>query len=139
MKACLNSRFSSALLCFLFVALHGLAQQVNCTVQKVPTDAAAQALLQRDYANAANLYAAAAKSNPKDMTAIAGQVRSLLGEQQVSAAADLAEKSMASHPPSAVLATVLGEVRFRQGLLDDALRAYQISTSPGSVPGTHTL
>lgn len=127
MNACLNSRFSSALLCFLFVALHGLAQQVNCTVQKVPTDAAAQALLQRDYANAANLYAAAAKSNPKDMTAIAGQVRSLLGEQQVGAAADLAEKSMASHPPSAVLATVLGEVRFRQGLLDDALRAYQIS------------
>jgi tetratricopeptide (TPR) repeat protein len=126
-KSCLDFLLSLALLCLLVFAPQGFAQPINCTVKKAPTDEAAQAFLKGDYANALNLYSAAAKSNPKDVEAIAGQMRSLLEEQEVSAAADLAEKSIASHQPSAVLATALGEVRFRQGLLDDALRAYQIS------------
>lgn len=127
MNASLGSLLVFFLLFLPFLSVRLSAQQVNCTVQKAPTNPAAQAFMQHDYANALTLYSAAAKSNPKDMEAIAGQVRSLLEQQDVSAAADLAEKSVASHPPSAVLATVLGEVRFRQGRLDAALRAYQIS------------
>ena len=127
MNLSLGSRFAFFLLIFLFCVIRLPAQEVNCVIQKAPTDPAAQAFARHDYAKALDLYAAAAKSNPKDMEAIAGQVHSLLEEQNVSAAADVAEKSVASYPKSAVLATALGEVRFRQGRLSDAMHSYQIS------------
>ncbi|MGH9617414.1 MAG: aspartyl protease family protein [Acidobacteriaceae bacterium] len=103
------------------------AQNFSCTLQHPSTDAAAQAFRRADYSKASELYAAAAKANAKDMAAIAGEVRSLLKQEQVDAAADLAEKSVAANPKSAELMAALGEVRFRQGRLIDALHAYQDS------------
>ncbi len=129
MKLPLGTRSGLFLLTCLFSAstLSALSTQISCSVQEPPTDPASLAFRQGDYSKAAELYSAAAKSNPKDMQAIAGQVRSLLEQQQVSAASDLAESSAAAHATSAVLATVLGEVRFRQGRLADAVHAYQTS------------
>ncbi len=103
------------------------AKQFSCNVQKPPTDLAFQAFTRQDYSKALELYTAAANSNPADMDAIAGQVRSLLEDQQVDSAAKLAENSFAAHPTSAVLETVLGEVRFRQGRLADTFNAFQAS------------
>ncbi len=115
------------LLVCLFFAARLQSQQVSCAVQTPPTTPAAQSFAQRDYPKAFDLYTLDVKSNPNSFDAIAGQVRSQLKQQQVSAAADIAESAVAAHAKSAVLATVLGEVRFRQGRLSDAIKEYQIS------------
>lgn len=101
------------------------AQQVSCDLQQPPNDPAAQAFRSKDYAKAYTLYAAAVTQNPHDEDAVVGEVRTLLLQQKVEDAAVLAEHSFAGQPRSAKLATVLGEVRFRQGLLGDAVAQYQ--------------
>lgn len=103
------------------------AQQVACAIQKSPTDPASVAFRQGDFSKAFELYSSAAKNNPKDMQAIAGQIRSLLQEDQISEASELAENSFAAYSTSAQVATALGETRLRQGRLTDAVQAYQSS------------
>jgi tetratricopeptide (TPR) repeat protein len=103
------------------------AQELDCAVQKPSTDPAAVALRQGDFSKAFELYFSAARNNPKDMQAIAGQIRSLLQEGQISEASQLAESSFAANPTSAELATAMGEIRLRQGRLTDAVDAYQNS------------
>lgn len=127
MNTAIGLRSLFCLLICLFLTQELSGQQVSCTIQKPPTNPASQAFTSKNYPKALELYTAASKSNPQDMDAIAGQVRSLLAEQQVDAASDLAEKSVAAHPKNAVLATVLSEVRFRQGRLADTFDAYRTS------------
>lgn len=119
--------FLSALLVLALSSAAVQAQQVACSVQQPPSDAAAQAYARQDYAKAFDLYSAAVKTNAKDLAAVAGQIRSLLREQQIDAAADLAQSSVARQGQSAVLTTVLGEVRYRQGRLADAVNTYRAS------------
>jgi tetratricopeptide (TPR) repeat protein len=101
------------------------AQQVSCDLQQPPNDPAAQAFRNQDYAKAYALYAAAVKQNPHDADAVVGAVRSLLEQQQVAESAALAERSSTEQPRSAKLSTVLGEVRYRQGFLSQAVAQYQ--------------
>lgn len=127
---------------FLFVCLAsctGLsAQNSSCSIQPAPTDPASQAYRDKDYSKAAQLYAAAVQADPKDKIALAGQIRSLLRQHQVIAATTLAEAATAADPRSAQLATVLGEVRFRQGRLADAAHTYGVSLKlDPCLPRTH--
>jgi tetratricopeptide (TPR) repeat protein len=103
------------------------AQQIACSIQRPSTDAAAVAFRQGDFSKSFELYSSAAKNNPKDMHAIAGQIRSLIQEGQISEASRLAEGSFAANVTSAELATALGEIRLRQGRLAAAVDAYQTS------------
>jgi tetratricopeptide (TPR) repeat protein len=127
MKPGLGARYALLLSICIFSACGLFAKDISCTIQKPPTDAPFQAYTGHEYSKAFDLYSDQAKGNPDDVDAIAGQVRSLLKEQDVANAADLAESSVAKHPNSAVLQTVLGEVRFRQGRLTEAYAAYQTS------------
>jgi tetratricopeptide (TPR) repeat protein len=119
---------SAMVLLGCLVSVPGLsAQQVACSIQKPSMDPAALAFRQGDFSKAFELYSSTAKNNPKDMQAIAGQIRSLLQEGQISEASELAEGSFAKNSTSAELATALGEIRLRQGRLSDAVDAYQTS------------
>jgi tetratricopeptide (TPR) repeat protein len=103
------------------------AQPIPCTVQLTPMDPAAVAFRQGDFSQAFELYSSTAKNNPMDGHAIAGQIRSLMQEGQISEASVLAEGSFAANSTSAELATALGEIRLREGRLANATEAYQIS------------
>lgn len=103
------------------------AQQVDCLVQKPSMDAPAVAFQQGDFSKAFELYFSAARSNPHDLQAITGQIRSLLQEGQISEASQLAESSLVVNPGSSELLTAMGEIRLRQGRLSDAADAYQTS------------
>jgi cytochrome c-type biogenesis protein CcmH/NrfG len=127
MKPGLGARYALFLSICFFSASGMFAKDISCTVQKPPTDAAFQAYTRHDYSKAFELYSDQAKTNTNDVDAIAGQVRSLLKQEEIATAADLAESSVAKHANSAVLATVLGEVRFRQGRLSNAYAAYVAS------------
>lgn len=100
------------------------ARGVSCSVQAAPTDAASKAFADEKYSDALQLYADAAKKNPQDSAAIAGQVRTLLEMNAVDAAAKIAETNAAAHPGDALFAVTLGEVRFRQGDMQAATAQY---------------
>src|SRR6185437_11169796 len=103
------------------------AQQIECPVQKLPMGPAAVAFRQCEFSRSFELYFSAARNDSHDMQAIAGQVRSLLQEGQISEASQLVESSLAPNPGSAELLTAMGEIRLRQGRLTDAADAYQTS------------
>jgi len=138
MNSVFRSRLTLPLLLCLGFTLPGLTQQITCKVQHAPNDAASQAYARQDFLKASQLYATQFKNNPADEDAAAGEVRSLLAAHQVDAAAKLAKSSFAAHPKSAILATALGEVRYRQGRLDDAFMAYRTAVVLDlCVPRTH--
>ncbi|MES2222914.1 MAG: hypothetical protein V4587_18335, partial [Acidobacteriota bacterium] len=103
------------------------AQPAACPVQKPSVDSATVALRQGDFSKAFELYFLAARNHPGDVQAIAGQIRSLLQEGQISEASQLAESSVAENSTSAALVTAMGEVRLRQGRLSEAAEAYETS------------
>ncbi|HEX4021147.1 MAG TPA: aspartyl protease family protein [Acidobacteriaceae bacterium] len=122
-------RYSKLSYFFAFCLLPGFSgvihgQNVACSIQQAPSDAAAKAFAQENYTTALQLYADAVKKNPQDFAAIVGQERTLLKMNVVDAAAKLAETNADAHPNDALFAATLGEVRFRQGDMKDAAEQY---------------
>jgi hypothetical protein len=70
------------------------AQQIDCPIQKSSSDPAVSSFRQGDFSKAFELYFSAARNNPNDLQAIAGQIRTLLQEGQISEASQLAESSL---------------------------------------------
>ena len=104
----------------LSVVVLGVSAQclhaASCDVVKhAPPTEAEKALLAADYAKAESLYRADLAAHPGDANATAGLVHTLMHEQKVQEAADMAQVSLAAKPGTPALITLRGEVEFRQG------------------------
>jgi predicted aspartyl protease len=99
----------------------------SCPVDSSKPSEADAALLARRYADAERLYNEALASDPASTKAMAGQVRTLLGEEKLPEALALATKYNAAHANDTALLDALGEVRFRRGEVDEAAMAFNAS------------
>ncbi|MEO8726519.1 MAG: aspartyl protease family protein [Acidobacteriaceae bacterium] len=101
--------------CILSAQQHGPAAELV---------AAEQLYRAGDFAAAADKYSALLKVDDKLTAAQVGLSRSLLRQQKVDAAYDLASKALAAQPNSAPLLAVMGDIDFRRAQMPDAERSY---------------
>jgi tetratricopeptide (TPR) repeat protein len=92
----------------------------GCTADHTPPSEADKALAARKYPDAERLYNEALASNPSSSAAMAGLIRTALGEGKLPEALALATKYDAAHPNDPVLLEALSEARFRRGETDEA-------------------
>ena len=76
------------------------------------------------FADAEAGYQTILKASPKLIPAQAGLIRTLLREEKVDDAYEVATSALAGAPDSPVLLTVMGDVRFRRGEMAEAENAY---------------
>jgi TonB family protein len=96
----------------------------GCTTDHAKPSEADTALLARKFADAERLYNASLAEEPTSTTAMAGLVRTTLAEDKLPEALAMAMKYDSAQPNDAVLLDVLGEVRFRRGEVQDAVKAF---------------
>jgi predicted aspartyl protease len=114
-------------LCTLATPHRALSQSASCTVNHTPPSDADRALANRRFSDAEQQYTAILAAVPTSSSAMAGQVRSLVGEGKLSDALALAIKYNAAHPNDPLLMDALGDVRFRRGEVDEAAIAFNAS------------
>jgi predicted aspartyl protease len=99
----------------------------SCVVDTAKPTEADMALLARNYADAEQFYGATLSANHSSTKAMAGQVRTLLGEDKLAEALALAIKYDHEHPDQPDLLNALGEARFRRGEVDEAATTFNAS------------
>jgi predicted aspartyl protease len=112
---------------FLLIAIFSSAHPlwgVQCQmIQSRITTAADQAFLAGDYAKAESLYREELTRNPQRIEPEVGLVHSLLREQKLDEAAQAVNAAINTHPDTAELITLRGEVEYRAGAPWDATRS----------------
>ena len=96
----------------------------SCTIDQTAPSEADQAFAGGEFKRAHELYAAAVKAHPDEVTSTAGLIRAELAEGRLEEAKTGARDAAAAHPTSALLADALGEVELRRGEPEDAARAF---------------
>jgi predicted Zn-dependent protease len=105
-----------------------VAAKQTCVVDLEKPSGGDTALLARRYAEAGQFYGAALSVNPSSTKAMAGQARTLLGENKLAEALALAIEYDHEHPNDPNLLDALGEVRFRRGEVGEAATAFNQSS-----------
>ena len=100
------------------------SHSASCKILTDAPSAADAAYWRGDYKNAASLYAEAVSKDPKDSRSRQGQIDSLIGQNKIEDASNLADSWTSSEPtnPHAILAA--SDVRFAEG---DWLESYALS------------
>jgi hypothetical protein len=106
------------------------APKPACTADPHAQPSAAEAALAgRKFADAERLYGDMLAADPASGVAMAGLVRTRLGEDKLPEALTLATKYDGEHPNDAAILDALGEVRFRRGEVDEAAMALNRSVN----------
>lgn len=100
----------------------------SCAVQHLVHNDAADALAERKFGMAADLYEKQLEAHPDSTAAKVGLVRSRIGENMLPEAFRLATEYRKTPPPEpsnvALLEDLYGEVRFRRGEVEEAAEAF---------------
>lgn len=108
-----------------FAAMLSVASIAGQVAANKSTEAGWQALQQNDADRASTLFYEALRTNPRDSIALfgAGAAAHLLGRE--SDAADYLKRSLALNPKLTGAAELLGDIEYRQGDTEEAIRLYE--------------
>lgn len=101
--------------------------KASCTVQHFLASDANLALAGHQFGKAQDMFLMLLEKNPDSIASRVGLVRAELGAGKLDEALELANRYAAQSPDDALIADVLGEVRFRRGEIADAAAAFNKS------------
>jgi tetratricopeptide (TPR) repeat protein len=100
------------------------AQKASCSVDQRSPSEADMALFEHRWTDAEAAYGKMLAADPNSAEAMAGLVKTALGEGKLTDALAMAQKYQAANPKSPLLLDAVGEARFRRGEVVEAAVAF---------------